>query len=923
MGSTIRDVQDIEILRHYHLDQINPDQWVDEEDLPSWVHDDDLNTDHGGRVTPRERRGNAMDDETFTLSEQVDLLGLVKGNILKSKNVRGDTNLISSTQKGFSPQRYLYAVHADTSYDDLCVGVDRLKGSIDQRSSALKVLVQNNFDRFVSAKNVIDSVYDDMKEKTLNDAQDFGTQRLNAILRESYGKAHEVINPVLERREKIEKLRSTVGLLEPYRLFFNLPNTLQESIKQGKYQLAARDYNKGKVLLAQAFPATTPATSSDNASTHSSSTLIEIKRKVFDRVWSEVERIVAKLRTDLESQLEEPWRGMEEHERNIKLLFELDTTTDPVWHCLSSQYRWIKKIMTESYDEQIALVEEIRKSDEFLQSQNMIASGRTALFKQILGAVHSSEFENTFSKEPEVKAWMSIMIGVKTLSELLLRLLPDFWKLAVAFMDGKIQKVQNQKRRAAANVDPQRVMQCNIMVRDILQLYASQMSHMLVDNLVPGRPHPGENANEGNPEEGSDEKPRTESAVVTAFFLGKIITEVSNCVNDVNGLSLRDGAFMIMVDMMQRVRWRFVEVVCYNWGEDAKVFYRHEDWTFQTETSQTTVFVGLFYQFHAYCLRSAYKFASIWTATTEDSVPSDDVLAVVPAQYTEKIRQMFLDALYSFLDGLVHLAFADAERENNQNNQKQGTTGGDPAYSVATGSLESLQGGKKVKVIDISELDSRILITISNLSELRSETIPKLLADFERITAISILNDGKALIDVVDQLDNILFEDYIKRKTVVASRVITDGILYGGIDWYSIPKPTGVHSFMYEALLSLVVVHAQISEIAPPLVFRALSALLINMAQDCLRCFQQVERFGMGGMLLATLDMEFMNHTLEQYQSASSDEILQMIYNAVDRAYHSEGGENLNMEMAGVKSLLVDARHSTQVQFMCFKKPKK
>lgn len=138
---------------------------------------------------------------------------------------------------------------------------------------------------------------------------------LRTFALESYGKAHEVINPVLERREKIEKLRSTVGLLEPYRLFFNLPNTLQESIKQGKYQLAARDYNKGKVLLAQAFPS---SNGSDAASTNSQSTLIETKRRVFDRVWSEVERIVARLRTDLESQLEEPWRGMEEHERNIK-----------------------------------------------------------------------------------------------------------------------------------------------------------------------------------------------------------------------------------------------------------------------------------------------------------------------------------------------------------------------------------------------------------------------------------------------------------------------------------------------------------------------------------------------------------------------------------------------------------------------------
>lgn len=129
-----------------------------------------------------------------------------------------------------------------------------------------------------------------------------------------------MINPLLERREKIEKLRSTVGLMEPYRLFFNLPNSLQESIKQGKYQQAARDYNKGKVLLAQAFPSNTSSTiSGDSSSTHShSSNLIETKRKVFDRVWSEVERIVAKLRADLESQLEEPWRGMEEHERNIR-----------------------------------------------------------------------------------------------------------------------------------------------------------------------------------------------------------------------------------------------------------------------------------------------------------------------------------------------------------------------------------------------------------------------------------------------------------------------------------------------------------------------------------------------------------------------------------------------------------------------------
>ncbi|KAG0038947.1 hypothetical protein BGZ82_010243 [Podila clonocystis] len=838
------------VLRHYHLDEISPDKWVDEEDLPSWVHDDDIPNDQSNT---RDRRNNSMDDETSTLSEQVDLLGLVRGNVLKSKNVRGDANLISSTQKSFNPQRYLYAVHADTSYDDLVQGVDNLKHSIDQRSSALKVLVQNNFDRFVSAKNVIDSVYDDMKEKTLNEAQDYGTHRLNTILRESYGKAHEVINPVLERREKIEKLRSTVGLLEPYRLFFNLPNTLQESIKQGKYQLAARDYNKGKVLLAQAFP---NSNGSDAASTASGSTLIETKRRVFDRVWSEVERIVARLRMDLESQLEEPWRGMEEHERNIKLLFELDTTTDPVWHCLSSQYRWIKKIMVESYDEQALIVE---------------------------------------AKEPEVKFWIALTTGVKTLSELLLRLLPDFWKLAVAFMDGKIQKAT--KRRNTVSADPQRVSKCLAMVKDIIDLYSSQMTHLLVESLIPDR------SEEEEEEEQEDKEPnRAKSAVVEAFFLGRIITEVSNCMNDVNALGLRGGAFMILMDMIQRVRWNFVNYLCMSWAKDAKIFFRYEDWTLQSDNSQITLLVSLFYQFHEHCLRSAYKYASIWTASTEEPVAGDDVLAVVNAEFTERIRKTFLDALYSFLDGLVHLAFSDGERTRTEDHA----------------STEP----RKQRNIDFSQLDPRILVTISNLNEVGKKTIPKLLADFERTCGLSMAEDGKALIEVVGQLDNILFEDYIKRKTVVASRVITDGILYGGIDWYSMAKPTGVHAFTYEALLSLVVMHAQISEIAPPLVHRALSALLVNMSQDCLRCFQEAGRFGMGGMLQATLEMEFMNHVLKQYKTPSSDEVFAMIFDVIERAYDPVGGENLQEEMVGFKKLLLNAQRSTQVQFMCFKQKK-
>lgn len=47
----------------------------------------------------------------------------------------------------------------------------------------------------------------------------------------------------------------------------------------------------------------------------------------------------------------------------------------------------------------------------------------------------------------------------------------------------------------------------------------------------------------------------------------------------------------------------------------------------------------------------------------------------------------------------------------------------------------------------------------------------------------------------------------------------------------------------------LVGVHAQVSSAAPSLLDRALGALVGDLAEECLGCFQQVRRFGMGGML--------------------------------------------------------------------------
>jgi exocyst complex component 2 len=51
--------------------------------------------------------------------------------------------------------------------------------------------------------------------------------------------------------------------------------------------------------------------------------------------------------------------------------------------------------------------------------------------------------------------------------------------------------------------------------------------------------------------------------------------------------------------------------------------------------------------------------------------------------------------------------------------------------------------------------------------------------------------DVQMLMDVTDQLDKILFDDYVKRKSADVAKIIRKGVLGGTVNWYEADKPTG------------------------------------------------------------------------------------------------------------------------------------
>lgn len=142
--------------------------------------------------------------------------------------------------------------------------------------------------------------------------------------------------------------------------------------------------------------------------------------------------------------------------------------------------------------------------------------------------------------------------------------------------------------------------------------------------------------------------------------------------------------------------------------------------------------------------------------------------------------------------------------------------------------------------------------------------------------------------------------------------------------------------------MTLVEIHAQVSRVSEGLLDRVLHALVEDAADEALRSFQQVKRFGMGGMLRvgnyrrlfgslpnayyvrqATLEIEFLHQTLARYVSPVATKTLSELYNKISMAYARRAGdENLQAHLDNVKKILAESRRATSIEFMCFRQPK-
>lgn len=230
------------------------------------------------------------------------------------------------------------------------------------------------------------------------------------------------------------------------------------------------------------------------------------------------------------------------------------------------------------------------------------------------------------------------------------------------------------------------------MTHDIVTLYVSLLSQFFSQPSAEALARDADDPNATPPL--PDWVPTVSNATTDSHWLIRVLAEVNDCGAELGALELSGEATQTLKELVIHVRSCFEAAVCSAWirGEsgreyscafsscahlshthaDAKTFYRLENWRSDPDQPSITVFLRHLAAYQRFMAASAYRIAggseelasscfSAVTPTTGGAAAKvrarqEDAL---PKDLTRRIQSAFLDGLYAFLDGLVHVAFSD------------------------------------------------------------------------------------------------------------------------------------------------------------------------------------------------------------------------------------------------------------------------
>lgn len=243
------------------------------------------------------------------------------------------------SRENFSPYWFLLENHHATSFEDLKAGYSYLKRKVEgQKEGQLSFLkthvgsVIDQLDTMMKLKDKMDNSGDiEISERVRN---------LQGTIAKSIKSSHMLFDDVLERRERSDKSRAALSVINRYRFLFCLPTNIERNAINNEFDIIANDYARVKNL-------------------YSGKTDIALIKKVLD----EIDEIILEVRKTMHGKIQEMPQAVDQQKKIVKCLINLEIQQigtkqaerlkilDPAWDALFSRARYIEETFRKTFEE--------------------------------------------------------------------------------------------------------------------------------------------------------------------------------------------------------------------------------------------------------------------------------------------------------------------------------------------------------------------------------------------------------------------------------------------------------------------------------------------------------------------------------------------------------------------------------------------
>ncbi|TQN72919.1 Exocyst complex component SEC5 [Colletotrichum shisoi] len=799
---------------------------------------------------------------------------------------------------------------------------------------------------------------DARKKNALVKESEYGVAGIKAPLLDVSAKAEDVWGPALGGREKEANLKIVSANLDQFQDYVELSSAIADSIKRRDYESLVEEYNKARKFSdnARALAANIPPDAPSDA-------IYQIVLAA--RMWHDVDDQIQAFKRDV-------WRKLvtlhgvaktdnvgqqDQHMELISLLLELGVDDNPIWVWLLSRYDHLKGKIQSTSDRSKVEVEVLRRR---LANADKPGSHTVASHLRSLGRAAVEDKITSADSADIIELWEKMLAFLSSIlsSQGILGEVVDFWQIVQGFLDGKIQRTlplgyngesqhHHQLTEQGAGDLQKGTLELVDMIREtVFAFFAGPPPEdiSLLFSPLPMSPRSPPSAGAGNltptglrdprlnldpnnipppsPKRGETwEKlafwPPWSNSVSGVHYLSKMLALVGSGASDLASIGpVVNGSDASILERLKSLvnvaRERCVTALCAAWNKDAENIKFVEDWHRSPELGDLTRMPSSFSAFEGALLGGMQKILYISEAMSKPG--AGDIVLPPPSKLLQMVRSQYVTTLYKALSGMVENAERSVKKvDDDWTTDMDGTI-------VAT-APPAPSGGRAT--LDAGDRNVRMLLTLSNLQALRAKVVPSLNSQFENAFSVKLSDESKTIKDVLGQIDARLFQSYTRPSIEQLRNIVRAGV--ASTDWVPEPgqKPREAKPYVYEALLSLVLVHTQVSTTAPTLTSQVLSYLLEQTSRELLEAFRTRQRYTLEALMQATLDVEFVAQTLSQYTTDRASQLQSEIYQELDGRTDNDARARLQSELPEMRSVLKRLREASKNEFACFRKIKR